>query len=459
MSWDSQDEGREDFERSPRQQEEVALAAEENVSEASSSVPVEGGGRVDGTSVELVSRSSVHRREKRTPSPPRASVTPAQRLLLLDTWQRSGLPAETFAGMVGVSKHTLYAWQKRFRQEGPAGLEDQPRGAPRGSRLPEVTKRAILLLKQMQPEWGLERLRDVLLRSEGYQASAGAIRRVLVEAGYEPEEAPTRRHPDRVRRFERARPNQLWQSDLFSFLLKREGRRLHLVVFLDDHSRYVVAHGLGATATSVLVREALESGIANYGPPEEVLTDQGPQYHTWRGKSSFRKHLERRGIAHVLARPRHPQTLGKTERFWGTLWRECLQEAVIRSVEEARSRVSHFIDHYNFQRPHRGVEGLVPADRFFEAASEVRRTLEARVAANALDLARHGTPRKTMYLTGRIGQESITMHGEQGRVVLLKGDGTREEVDLEATGRRAEPEETTEPEPPSAADVCEEGER
>ena len=25
------------------------------------------------------------------------------------------------------------------------------------------------------------------------------------------------------------------------------------------------------------------------GAPEEVLTDQGAQYHTWRGKSAFRK--------------------------------------------------------------------------------------------------------------------------------------------------------------------------
>ncbi len=30
-----------------------------------------------------------------------------------------------------------------------------------------------------------------------------------------------------------------------------------------------------------------------------------------------------------------------------------------------------FIDHYDFQRPHQGIDGLVPADHFFGAASEV----------------------------------------------------------------------------------------
>ena len=33
-------------------------------------------------------------------------LTPQQRLLLLDTWQRSGLPAADFAALVGLSKHS-----------------------------------------------------------------------------------------------------------------------------------------------------------------------------------------------------------------------------------------------------------------------------------------------------------------------------------------------------------------
>jgi hypothetical protein len=190
-----------------------------------------------------------------------------------------------------------------------------------------------------------------------------------------------------------------------------------------------------------MVQEALEAAIANFGPPEEVLTDNGPQYHSWRGKSAFTKVLERRGIRHLVSRPRHPQTLGKTERFWGTLWRECMQEAVFQGVEDARQRIGHFIDHYNFQRPHQGIEGLVPADRYFSAESEVRKTLEERVAQNAVDLARHGEPRKAFYLTGRVGGEGISLHGEGGKVILTRNGGTREEVDLKATGKREHPDE------------------
>jgi transposase len=156
------------------------------------------------------------RRLTRKGEEPASPLTGEQRLLVLDAWQRSGLPARDFAPLVGMSRHTLYSWKKKFDTEGPAGLMDKPRGGPQGSRLPELTKRSILMLKQANPEWGVERITAMLLRGPGLQASPGAVARVLHEAGYELEEAPTKPHPDKVRRFERAAPNQLWQTDLFT---------------------------------------------------------------------------------------------------------------------------------------------------------------------------------------------------------------------------------------------------
>jgi transposase len=143
------------------------------------------------------------RRLVRREASPRVPFTPEQRLLILDSWQRSGLPAGDFAPLVGLSKHTLYAWKKQFDEQGPGGLVDRPRGARTGSRLPEVTKRSILLLKQSHPDWGCQRISDMLLRGPALPASASAVARVLHEAGYELEEVATRPHPDKPRRFER----------------------------------------------------------------------------------------------------------------------------------------------------------------------------------------------------------------------------------------------------------------
>ena len=357
-------------------------------------------------------------------------TSPEQRLQLLDLWQRSGLPAGDFAGLISVSKHTLYAWKKRFDEGGPAGLMDQPRGGPRGSRVAPHVRSAIVLLKRQHVDWGCQRIAHELMRGPGLAASPGAITRILREEGYELEEQPTHPHPDKKRRFERARPNQLWQTDIFTFVLKRQNRRVFLVAFMDDHSRFIVSHGLHAAASTALVIDVLLAGIASYHAPEEVLTDQGPQYHTWRGKSRFTVELEKRGIRQIVARARHPQTLGKAERFWGTLWRECLEAAVFRDLDDARQRLALFVDHYNFQRPHQALDGLVPADRFFGAAPEIARSLKERVARNALELARQGAPRRPFYVTGQVGGQSFSVHAEGERVILKPGDGPRQEVEL-----------------------------
>jgi transposase InsO family protein len=371
--------------------------------------------------------------------------SPHERLLILDTWQRSGLPAGDFGPLVGVSKHTLYMWKKRFAEHGPAGLADRPRGTKTPGKLSEVTRRTIVMLKQAHPEWGCQRISDELVRGPALAAGASAVARVLHEAGYQSEERVTRPHRDKLRRFERARPNQLWQTDLFTFVLKRQNRRLYLVGFMDDHSRFVVGYGLHASASGALVLEVLRSAIASYGPPEEILTDNGPQYVTWRGKSQFSRELEQQGIRQIVSRPKHPQTLGKIERFWGTLWRECLQRAVFLDLEDARRRIGLFIDHYNFQRPHQGLEGATPADRFFHAAPTVLATLQERVASNALELARQGVPRSPFYMTGQVAGQPFSVHAEGERVFLTRAGQPRQEVEL--VGPQQADQEETLPEP------------
>src|SRR5262245_52439830 len=98
-------------------------------------------------------RSPAHGRRLARPQQAAPTFSFEQRLLLLDIWRRSGLPAGDFAPLVGLSKYTLYEWKRRFEADGPAGLADRPRGGPLGSRLSEVTRRTIVMLKQSNPDW------------------------------------------------------------------------------------------------------------------------------------------------------------------------------------------------------------------------------------------------------------------------------------------------------------------
>ena len=230
---------------------------------------------------------------------------------------------------------------------------------------------------------------------------------------------------------------QLWQSDITSFVLTRHSQRVYLTVYMDDHSRYIVAWSLQLRQKSDLVMDSLLMGIQRFGKPEEVLTDQGRQYFSWRGKSDFQKLLDKEGIRHVVARSHHPQTLGKCERFWETVGQEFWERVKPQELEDTRERLGHFIAHYNHFRPHQGLEGMTPADRFFGLAVEVRKAVEATFDRNELRLAVGEAPRSPVFLIGQIGDQPVSLHGESGNLVVQTPGGGIQRLEYSSFGHAA----------------------
>jgi transposase InsO family protein/transposase-like protein len=373
--------------------------------------------------------------------PYRGAYTPEQRRQALDAFEESGLTVELFAKLWGVSRKTFSQWQERLEMEGPKGLEPRKRGRRSGtvfsSTIPKTVQEEIVETKKRFPWFGLRTLRDFLLRFRGMKVSPGGVGATLDRAGVPRQEGShrrVRRKKEQPRRFERAHPMDLWQSDITSFNLARQSRRVYLTVFLDDCSRFVVAFALNLHQRQDLVIETLLSGIASFGKPKEVLTDQGRQYFAWRGKSAFEKLLEREGIKHVVARAHHPQTVGKCERLWDTVYREFWTRFMPEDLADARERLARYFAHYNFFRPHASLEGATPADRFFGAEEALRRTLEAKLSKDELRRALEDPPRKSVYVFGQIGEQQLSLHGERGRLVIQTPDGERQEMAFEELG-------------------------
>jgi transposase InsO family protein len=373
--------------------------------------------------------------------------TPEQRRTAVEAFTRSGRTRTEFAALWGVSAGTLGKWLSRYEAEGPKGLETRRRAGPgRPRTIPGSVREAIADTKRRFPDFGMRRVRDWLRRFRGIRVSAGTVQKTLHERGLA-STAPQRRAKRKKkppRRFERARPMQLWQSDITSYVLTRHSLRVYLVVFLDDRSRYVVSWSLCTHQKTEMVQECLLDGIARFGKPEEVLTDQGPQYHSWRGKSAFDKLLDREGIRHVVSRTHHPQTLGKCERLWKTVAEELWDRAKPQDLAEARERLSHYFAHYNHFRPHQGIDGLVPADRFFGANDAVRASLEERMSADELSSALEDEPRQSLYLFGQIGDRQVSLHGERGRVVVRTEEGELCDLDMDRMGVESKQIETNE---------------
>jgi transposase InsO family protein len=369
----------------------------------------------------------------------------------------------------GVGGKTAYNWLREYELGGAKALEPKMPGRPGRPPADDARRRAVTAMRREHPEYGTRRIQGLLRRFEGLGVSESTVRRILHEEGLlddRPPELPKPRPPET--RFERAEPNQLWQSDIFTFLLRRH-TRVYVTAFLDDNSRFVVSHVLAHHQRATLVVEALERGIATYGTPQEVLTDQGRQYTAWRGETAFEALLRQYGIRHVKSRPHHPMTLGKVERFWKTLWDEFLSRTVFGDFADCERRLSLFVQAYNFQRPHQEIGGLVPADRYFRAAPQVRAAVEASVQANALRLAIQKPVQKPFYLVGRLGDRDVYIAAAGSGVQVQLGDeaphaisfaeedGHVDEVPTRVQAFAREDAETSAPPEPSHASVAQEG--
>jgi transposase InsO family protein len=352
------------------------------------------------------------------------------KLRAVQLYLEEGYSAEMVAEELGIGKSTLGAWAKRYREEGAAGLEYRvPTPSIRKQVDPRVKAKAVEL-KRQDPQRGSRRISHLLKRLFFMQASPETVRRTLKDNGLveRPKKKP-QRNPSRPRFFERSTPNQLWQTDIFTFRLG--GRNAYLIGYLDDYSRYITGLGLYRSQTAEHVIETFRRAVAEYGVPKEMLTDNGRQYTNWRGTTRFEAELKKDRIAHIKSRPHHPMTLGKIERFWKSIFGEFLSRVQFDSFEQAQQRLALWVKYYNYKRPHQGIGGLCPADRFFEIQSALRQVLEKGVEDNVLESALRGQPQKPFYMVGRMGDQSVVIRAEKGKVkMLVDGEESESEQEL-----------------------------
>ena len=368
-----------------------------------------------------------------------------------------GAPVSLITRELGVNASAIYDWLQQYKTHGEEGLRPKPRGVQAGSHraiqtpLRQLIHTRVVTLKREQPAFGVKRIAHTLRRLFHLPASPETVRKTLHRAKLiTPKKKKTPSNPSKPRFFERATPNQMWQSDIFPFKLGGEAVRppewlgpggyAYLIGFIDDHSRYITALEVFRSQTADNLMEVFRRGVGAHGVPKEMLTDNGRQYASWHGKTKFQQELARNRIQHIRSRPHHPQTLGKIERFWKTIWEEFISRARFATFEEARERVRWWVQYYNHQRPHQALAGLCPADRFYRIEQAVRNEIEKGIAANVQELALHGKPQPPFYMVGRMGEQSVTIKTEEGqvKVVVEKTEG----IGNECSGRSREETET-----------------
>lgn len=288
------------------------------------------------------------------------------------------VPFTTLCSRFGVTPKTGYKWLNRYRVEGPVGLSDRSR-RPKSSpfQTGPVIEGLVCDLRRKHPAWGGRKLRRRLLDLGHTDVpAAGTITGILRRNGLL-ESSP--RQAGGWTRFEAEAPNDLWQMDHKGWFMTGEGRCDPFDV-LDDHSRYNLMLDASRDQETLTVQPLLVRTFETYGMPLRILCDNGgPWGNTQPGFrwTSLTVWLVDLGVTVVHSRPRHPQTLGKDERFHRTLKHEVIST---RPNWESHTQVQHAFDKwrviYNHQRPHEALDLAVPATRYQPSPRSMPDTIE-----------------------------------------------------------------------------------
>ena len=264
----------------------------------------------------------------------------------------------------GISRPTGDKWVARYLAGEP--LTDQSR-APHnrpGRTSPEVEK-LILDYRREHPAIGATKIRAILER-QGHEGlpCARTVNNILKRGAMITREASLAARP--FQRFEKERPNEMWQADYKGHFAMRNGERCHPLNIIDDCTRYNLCCEAQRSETFEEIRPVMMRVFREYGLPFSFLCDNGNPWGVPQsmGFSRFEVWLMELGILTLHGRACHPQTQGKEESFNRSMTKELLQYAEIEDFSDAQRQFNAYREFYNHERPHHALGLAVPNERY-----------------------------------------------------------------------------------------------
>jgi transposase InsO family protein len=343
--------------------------------------------------------------------------------------QENGLSYRAGAKQYGIKVSVLYEYNKRLKRlekekSKTSSSTNSSTTKPRENtsiqpQLPQEVEDLIIRYRKDHPDYGYGKIEHFLRDQHFLYVPQKKIRQVLksrdLHRSCDSAFDQVKSSEKGSRRFEAAYPKELYQMDIMYVYIKNLSVS-YLVTIIDDHSRFIVNSELRHDQKGESMIEVLHRGINRYGQPKRLLTDQSGSFYTWsQSQTIFQTYLEDMKIEHIVADPHSPQTLGKLER-----WHQTIQKELIRSVptfqsyRHARDAIADYINDYNYHRPHQGIGGACPADRFHGIEGETK-VIESELLDKNLDLTKG-------YLIFKSSNHSICVgYSSQGVRLFLNG--------------------------------------
>lgn len=227
---------------------------------------------------------------------------------------------------------------------------------PRPDRNVELRGELVKLARQ-KPRYGYRRLHALLSR-RGQEVNVKRVYKLYVE-----EKLMVRRKRRKRLVRERAveprlvRANQEWAMDFITDGLAT-GRMVRILSVVDAYTRECLALEADTSLGSGRVTRVLERLIGERGRPENVRSDNGPEF-TSRRMLSWAEDWKV-GLIHI--QPGRPMQNGYVESFHGRLRDECLNASWFRTLSDVRSTLAFWREDYNCERPHSSLDYRTPQE-------------------------------------------------------------------------------------------------
>jgi putative transposase len=218
-------------------------------------------------------------------------------------------------------------------------------------------REALVQLARQKPRYGYRRLHALLSR-RGYEVNLKRVYRLYVEERL----MVRRKRRKRLVRERTADPrltgaNQEWAMDFIVDGLAT-GRMVRILSVVDAFTRECLALEADTSLGSGRVTRVLERLIGERGRPENVRSDNGPEF-TSRQMLSWAEDWKV-GLVHI--QPGRPMQNGHVESFHGRLRDECLNATWFRTLNDVRYTLAAWREDYNCERPHSSLDYRTPQE-------------------------------------------------------------------------------------------------
>lgn len=258
--------------------------------------------------------------------------------------------------VAGIFKpETILGWHRDLVGQKYDSSKSSPKNKRGPKPVPQEYVDAILKFAKRNPSWGYKRIASTMVYL-GMKVSASTVKRVLDDYGIVPD--PEQKKRIDWERFISSHMDSLAATDFFTVEVMTPVALVRYMVlfFIDIKTRKVELAGIANDPDgkwmAQMARNQTDAFDGFLLGKKYLIHDRDPLY-----TKQFDAIMEGSGIKIKRLPAFMPVMNSFAESFVKSIKTECINKMIVTSEKQLRYIVKEYIEHYNHERPHRGLGG------------------------------------------------------------------------------------------------------